>query len=238
MLRLYSYSVCLCLLLLGFSWKASAQAAVVIGEPKVSDKYSRESAEKALREGTANLLIVGGIAPVIYRGQEKFKKKYGVGYYDFGDLVECSHQEMRAFNEVIFEWLTQLYGKKWQEDVRPDVAGLDKWLLYQDAVLYSKAEFKPTFNGGTINEFSKWVNAHVVLEEGIEEQYMVSTKVNINILLSEEGEIIDIENRGLDTAVSRAFIKAIRQAPKWSPGSQNGVPCKVYIPFFSIVDFR
>ena len=131
MLRFYSYSVCLCLLLLGFSWKASAQAAVVIGEPKVSDKYSRESAEKALREGTANLLIVGGIAPVIYRGQEKFKKKYGVGYYDFGDLVECSHQEMRAFNEVIFEWLTQLYGKKWQEDVRPDVAGLDKWLLYR-----------------------------------------------------------------------------------------------------------
>ena len=112
--RFYSYSVCLCLLLLSVSWKASAQAAVVIGEPKVSEKYSRESAEKALREGTANLLIVGGIAPVYYRGQEKFKKKYGVGYYDFGDLVEGTSQERRAYNEVIFEWLNQHYGKKWQ----------------------------------------------------------------------------------------------------------------------------
>lgn len=238
MLRLYSYSVCLCLLLLGFSWKASAQAAVVIGEPKVSDKYSRESAEKALREGTANLLIVGGIAPVIYRGQEKFKKKYGVGYYDFGDLLEGSSQGRRAYNETIFEWLNLHYGKKWQKDVRPDVVGLNRWLLYQDAVPYSMVESKPTFNGGTINEFSKWVNAHVVIKDGLEEQFVASSKVDLNILLSEDGEVIDVDNRGSDTAVSRAFIEAVRQAPKWSPGSQNGVPCKVYIPFFAIVDLR
>ena len=236
--RFYSYSVCLCLLLLSVSWKASAQAAVVIGEPKVSEKYSRESAEKALREGTANLLIVGGIAPVYYRGQEKFKKKYGVGYYDFGDLVEGTSQERRAYNEVIFEWLNQHYGKKWQEDVRPDVVGLDKWLLYQDAIPYTQVESKPTFNGGSINEFAKWVNARAVVEEMIEEQLLVSSKVIIDILLSEEGEIIDIDNRGLDTAVSSAFIKAIRQAPRWSPGLQDGVPCKVYIRFYTIVDFR
>ena len=75
--RFYSYSVCLCLLLLSFSWKASAQAAIVIGEPKVSEKYSRESAEKALKEGTANLLMItGGTVYVIHSGQEKFKKKY------------------------------------------------------------------------------------------------------------------------------------------------------------------
>ena len=236
--RFYSYSVCLCLLLLSVSWKASAQAAVVIGEPKASEKYSRESAEKALREGTANLLIVGGIAPVYYRGQEKFKKKYGVGYFDFGDLLEGTSLERRAYNEVIFEWLNQHYGKKWQKDVRPDVVGLGKWLLYQDAIPYSQVESKPTFNGGSINEFAKWVNARAVVEEMIEEQIMISSKVKIDILLSEEGEIIDVDNRGLDTAVSSAFIKAIRQAPRWSPGLQNGVPCKVYIPFFMIVDFR
>ena len=238
MSRFYSYSVCLCLLLLSFSWRASAQAAVVIGEAKVSEKYSRESAEKALRERTANLLIVGGIAPLHYRGQEKFKKKYGVGYYDFGDLLQCSYRDMRAYNEVIFEWLNQHYGKKWQKDVRPDVVGLGKWLLYQDAIPYSQVESKPTFNGGSINEFSKWVNARALVEEMKEEQLSVSSKVKIDILLSEEGEIIDIDNRGLDTAVSRAFIKAIRQAPRWSPGLQDGVPCKVYIQFYAIVDFR
>ena len=238
MSRFYSYSVCLCLLLLSISWKASAQAAVVIGEPKASEKYSRESVEKALREGTANLLMMGGVAPVIHRGQEKFKEKYGVGYYDFGEYLECTPREMRVYNEVIFEWLNQQYGKEWQKDVISDVVGLDKWLLYQDAVSYFMVESKPTFNGGSINEFSKWLNAHVVMEEMIEEQLMVSSRVNINILLSEEGEIIDIDNRGLDTAVSSAFIKAIQQAPKWSPGLQNGVPCKVYIPFISIVDFR
>ncbi len=237
--RFYSYSVCLCLLLLSFSWKASAQAAIVIGEPKVSEKYSRESAEKALKEGTANLLMItGGTVYVIHSGQEKFKKKYGVGYHDFGEYLECSYRDMRAYNEVIFEWLNQHYGKKWQKDVRPDVVGLGKWLLYQDAIPYSQVETKPTFNGGSINEFAKWVNARAVVEEMIEEQLLVSSKVRIDILLSEEGEIIDIDNRGLDTAISSSYIKAIRQAPRWSPGLQDGVPCKVHIPFSMFVDFR
>ena len=233
--RFYSYSVCLCLLLLSFSWKASAQAAIVIGEPKVSEKYSRESAEKALREGTANLLMItGGTVYVIHSGQEKFKKKYGVGYHDFGEYLECSYRDMRAYNEVIFEWLNQHYGKKWQKDVRPDVVGLGKWLLYQDAIPYSQVETKPTFNGGSINEFAKWLIARAEIEE----QFMVSTRLKIDLLLSDEGEIIDVDNQGLDSAVSWAFIKAIRQAPRWSPGLQDGVPCKVYIRFYTIVDFR
>ena len=233
--RFYSYSVCLCLLLLSFSWKASAQAAIVIGEPKVSEKYSRESAEKALKEGTANLLMItGGTVYVIHSGQEKFKKKYGVGYHDFGEYLECSYRDMRAYNEVIFEWLNQHYGKKWQKDVRPDVVGLGKWLLYQDAIPYSQVETKPTFNGGSINEFAKWLIARAEIEE----QFMVSTRLKIDLLLSDEGEIIDVDNQGLDSAVSWAFIKAIRQAPRWSPGLQDGVPCKVYIRFYTIVDFR
>ena len=56
-------------------------------------------------------MITGGTVYVIHSGQEKFKKKYGVGYHDFGEYLECSYRDMRAYNEVIFEWLNQHYGK-------------------------------------------------------------------------------------------------------------------------------
>ena len=44
------------------------------------DAYSAKIAKDKWQSGKAKLLLQGGIAPVIYIGQEKFAKKYGVDY--------------------------------------------------------------------------------------------------------------------------------------------------------------
>ena len=199
-------------------------------------EYSSNSAKIALQNGTAELIIVGGISPVYVFGQERFKKKYGVGYNDFGDIIECSFQEMKAYNYTVFEWLTDKYGKKWQKDVRKDVEGFDKWVMYQDAIPYILCDPKPTFNGGSDEDFYLWVVNHMEIEG----KYKVSGSVAVNVLLSEEGEIMDVDNVAEQDyyPLTNAFIDAVMKSSQWTPARYDGKPCKVKLTIRADIDYR
>ena len=92
-------------------------------------EYSVETAKKDLAEGNADLILFSGIVPVVYQGQEVFKKHYGIGYNEFGCIAECSDEEMKEYNSVIFSWLDENYGAGWRNEVRADVVGLQEWIL-------------------------------------------------------------------------------------------------------------
>ena len=199
-------------------------------------QYTAESAKRDLQEGTAGLIIVGGNAATVYIGQEEFKKKYGVDYNDFGCIPECSEQQMRLYNYTIFDWLNKEYGKQWQKEVRKDVVGLEKWKKYQDAVPYELCETKPTFEGGTANDYNLWVINHM----RVAPQDKVSGRICINVLISERGKVIDIDDMGIkdDDPLADAYIKAAKEAPKWTPGRHDGKPCKVKLMLPVHIDYR
>lgn len=73
--------------------------------------------------GRPKLLILGGIAPIVYVGQEKFEEKYGVGYHDYG-CISPDYKCMLEYNQAVFDYLDQTQGKKWRKEVRKDVVGL------------------------------------------------------------------------------------------------------------------
>ena len=98
------------------------------------EMISVEAAKRALEDGNAELLLVGGISPTIVIGQEKFKRKYGVDYYEFGDVPWFSNEEIARWNRVIFEWLNEHYGARWQRDVRTDVIGFKDWVQHSHEV--------------------------------------------------------------------------------------------------------
>ena len=229
----------ICLLLLCFSFTAHAQtdAGVVIGEITVNKKYSADAARTALENGTAELVVTSGTALVYNpRKTRTFKKKYGVGYDVLGDTVDGTPQERCLFNYVIFAWLDEKYGTEWVKDVRKDVVGLDRWILYQGAVPYSQCDDKPTFEGGTLNDFNIWVINHLELDES----ERVSGSVTVRILLSEDGEVLDVEDMGLLTysPLTHAYMEAVKKAPRWTPASHGGAPCKVVLSIRSSIDYR
>lgn len=85
-----------------------------------------EVAKNDIRNGIPKLLLVGGIAPVIVIGQEKFEKKFSVQYYEFG----CTPEEyvcIKEYNYEIFKYMDTKYGKKWRKKVRSDVKFLDEY---------------------------------------------------------------------------------------------------------------
>lgn len=225
------------LLLLCNSPKAFAQhEASFVSASIASPKYTKESAKKALNNGTAKLVVIGGTSfPLNVRQDDLFKTKYGVGYEIMGDVVDGTPREMKNYNFTIFTWLEEKYGKGWLNDVRKDVVGYDKWVLYQDAIPYMLCSTKPTFNGGTVSDFTVWVIDHMEVDE----KDKISSSVLVRVLLSEEGEVIDVDDiREVPSLLTNPFIKAINKAPKWSPANNDGKPCKVILQLPVHIDFR
>ncbi|AZQ44191.1 FEKKY domain-containing protein [Nonlabens ponticola] len=94
-------------------------------ELKADCEYNAERAESDWKNGTANLLLVGSIAPIANSPSgNRFEKRFKVKYFDFGcepPISECIEQ----YNERIFELMDEKYGNKWREKVRSDVEYLE-----------------------------------------------------------------------------------------------------------------
>ena len=245
MKRLYlQYLAFLLLLVVSPASFAQEVASVITESVPGSEKYSVESAKKALENGTAELVAICGTALILNSQQDDlFKEKYGVGIKVFGDVIDGSPRDLKLYNYTIFEWLDDKYGKGWIKDVRKEVVGYDRWVLYQDAVPYLLCQTKPIFNGRSSTttgrsdiDFSFWVIQHMEVEES----YRIPGSVTVRVLLSEEGEILDIDDIGRipNTYLSAAFIRAMKTAPKWTPGYHNGKPCKVLMTIPAHIDFR
>ena len=80
-----------------------------------------------IRYDKPKLFISGGIAPVVYSGQEKFEEKHGITYHDYG-CISPEYNCMLEYNQTIFEYLDQAYGKSWRKEVRKDVVGMKRRL--------------------------------------------------------------------------------------------------------------
>jgi hypothetical protein len=72
------------------------------------------------------LFLQGGIAPVIYPKDTVFENKYGVYFYDFG-CISPGYECVIKYNEGVFEYLTNAYGKKWMKKIRKDIIGFSQW---------------------------------------------------------------------------------------------------------------
>lgn len=85
-------------------------------------EINSQIADLDIKNHKPRLLIFGGIAPIIYMGQEKFENRYKVKYHDFSDIlpnIDCAID----YNRTIFDYLDKKYGKKWRKEVRKDVVG-------------------------------------------------------------------------------------------------------------------
>lgn len=140
----------------------SLDAAWELIASKDDAKYFIPKIKQDLKSGKANLMLQGSIAPVVYPGKrEKFKAKYGIGWRDFGCVVECSERQMVKVNTAIMDYLTGRFGNEWKKDIRPDIPGIDKYCSKAfNNIIYGKTGtatvvvpviFKSTGTAGTLD---------------------------------------------------------------------------------------
>lgn len=90
-------------------------------------------------------------------------------------------------------------------------------------------EVKPTFQGGDVNSFTRWVANHLVYPE-IARENGVQGKGYVKFVVGTDGYISNIQvARRIDPALDQEAARVISLSPKWTPGKRNGKPVPVSI---------
>lgn len=103
--------------------------------------------------------------------------------------------------------------------------------IVEEAIPYSIVEEEPSFQGGDKNDFSKWVQNHLVypdiaLENGIQGTVILQFDIDKN------GNLVNIVVlRGVDKTIDDEAVRVVSSSPKWSPGKQRDIPVKVRYQF-------
>ena len=91
-----------------------------------------------------------------------------------------------------------------------------------DVVPLQFADTKPGFNGGDVNEFSKWVAQHLVYPENCKKEG-ISGRVTMSFTVSETGKVTDVKVlRGVHKDLDNEAIRVVSSSPDWTPGIADG----------------
>jgi protein TonB len=93
-------------------------------------------------------------------------------------------------------------------------------------------EVKPTFKGGDLEEFRKWVQKRVTYPQEAQDNG-ISGRVYLTFVIERDGSVSNVKVvRPVDPLIDKEAQKAIEASPKWSPGLQRGRPVRVRFSIF------
>ena len=88
-------------------------------------------------------------------------------------------------------------------------------------------EDMPTFKGGDLNSFRKWVQSNMKYPS-MASEHGISGRVFVQFAVNAKGEVVNVVIvRGVDPALDKEAKRAVTASPKWSAGKQRGKPVKV-----------
>ena len=120
------------------------------------------------------------------------------------------------------------------EEVGGEVESIEETLKKNPdyAIPFAKVEQKPTFNGGDPGtEFSKWVNSQVKYPESAVQGH-VEGRVVLQFNVNKAGEVKDVTVlKGVDPALDAEAVRVVSSSPKWTSGTQCGIPVNVKYVF-------
>lgn len=101
-----------------------------------------------------------------------------------------------------------------------------------EALPFQLVEQKPTFNGGAVNEFSKWFNSKFTYPQSLKDAEILETRIVLQFTVCTDGKVRDIKvvsDSHPDLAAEA--IRIISASPDWKPGYNNGKPVNVRYTF-------
>ena len=100
------------------------------------------------------------------------------------------------------------------------------------AVKFSDVDVKPSFRGGSANQFSTWVNSRLKYPEESKKNRSTG-RVSIEFTVNTDGTLqnIRVKHSSGDRLLDEEALRVVRQSPKWTPGVHNGKPVNVVLTF-------
>lgn len=96
----------------------------------------------------------------------------------------------------------------------------------------------PSFNGGDMREFTKWVNSVLDYPQEAKENG-VQGRVTLRFTVTADGAVEDITvYRGVDPSLDREAVRVVSRSPKWIPATKGGFRVPVSVQFPLIFQLR
>ena len=90
-------------------------------------------------------------------------------------------------------------------------------------------ETQPSFNGGGIDAFVKWVDKNKVYPQDAKKAG-IRGRVMMSFVVDSKGQVRDVNvEHGVNKSLDDESIRVILASPRWTPASQNGKPVAVKI---------
>lgn len=94
-------------------------------------------------------------------------------------------------------------------------------------VPFIKVENMPTFKGGDLSNFVKYIQSTVVYQKDAIDMD-IKGKVFASFVVNKEGYVENVRIvKGVDPLLDNEVIKALKASPRWKPGRQRDIPAKV-----------
>lgn len=107
-----------------------------------------------------------------------------------------------------------------------------------DTIPFQIVDQKPSFNGGDANEFSKWVNEHLVYPP-VAKENGVQGRVTLQFTVEADGRVTGVKVlRGVDESLDAEAVRVVSSSPRWVPGRQRDRIVRVTYTFPVIFQLR
>ncbi|HUX58325.1 MAG TPA: TonB family protein [Bacteroidales bacterium] len=88
-------------------------------------------------------------------------------------------------------------------------------------------EVMPSFKGGGLGEFRKWVGRRTNYPQAAYDNKIRGT-VFLTFIVEKDGSVSNVTViKGVDPLLDNEAVKAISESPRWTPGLQRGQPVRV-----------
>ena len=96
---------------------------------------------------------------------------------------------------------------------------------------FVRVEQMPSFNGGTLETFRRWVM------QNIQKPNSVQGRVFVQFIIERDGSLTNAKVlQSPHTSLSNEALRVIKSSPKWTPGKQRGQAVRV--SYTLPIDFR
>ena len=209
---------------------------VATAETKVDYHYEEQPVAAVQDTIKVNTVMVGSF-PVkgnikieeIPEGKPRFVIDGKVMELDF-DLKEVDPKTIESMEVLKDETAIEKYGEIAKNGVI--VINLKKQEPQEEEVIsFQFAGEKPSFNGGDVNDFNKWVAQNMRYpEEAIKKK--ISGRVMVSFVVGSDGVVKDVKVlRGVDPLLDAEAVRVVSSSPKWTPATKDGEPVAINYTF-------
>ena len=160
--------------------------------------------------------------------------------YDKAGKRNADKETLRSISEQFMNKVNSITEplRDVSDDVAKEKEELKAAVERGESIPFQLIEYKPTFNGGDANEFSKWVNANLTYPDAAKAAG-VQGRVVLQFTVGPDGTVGNVKVlRGVSEELDAEAVRVISASPKWEPGRIDDKPVPVTYTYPIVYQLR